>query len=253
MTKKKVIVPPNLKDFYQIYHSDQERKKRNSKFFYRDNFVWVKLGHMQENSHFYNILRLAPPARRNVLSKQGRTALSQEGQREGQELDNRMCCHHIKSEPRTQTFLLYARPHPLCVEEWGKLPPHWSCEHPTKSDLVGLFGWFSCLRTQVHVSSCDIKTSPGHSRHYLPSRMYTRFIKFSHVTQDHIGACHMQTNMKKKGKWTYEIPVRSQEMKWYRRTTAPFRTRLTTSATPVLRSPPHIAGLGRRATWKYVF
>ena len=32
----------------------------------------------------------------NILYKQGRTALSQEEQREDQELDNRMCFHHIK-------------------------------------------------------------------------------------------------------------------------------------------------------------
>jgi hypothetical protein len=39
MPKKKVFVARNLKDCYQIYHSDQEKKKGKSKFFYRDNFV----------------------------------------------------------------------------------------------------------------------------------------------------------------------------------------------------------------------
>jgi hypothetical protein len=179
-----------------------------------------------ENRSFLQHVTSRYSLRRNVLSKQGRTVLSQEGQREDQELDNRMCCHHIKSEPRTQTFLLHARPHPLCVEEWVKLTPHWRCEDPTKSDLVGLFGWFSCLRTQAHVSSCDIKTSPSLSRHHLTSDMYTRFIKFSSKGQ--------------KGKWTYELPVLTQELKWYRRTTSPFRTRRTACATGVLRSPPHV-------------
>jgi hypothetical protein len=61
------------------------------------------------------------------------------------------------------------------------------------------------VRTQVHISSCDMKTSPGHSRHHLASGMCTRFIELrrkegrnSHVTQDHIGVCHIQTNMNKK-------------------------------------------------------
>ncbi len=63
--------------------------------------------------------------------------LSQEGQREGQELDIRMCCHHIKSEPRTKTFMLHARPHPLCVAQWVKLPPHWRCDDPQKAILSG--------------------------------------------------------------------------------------------------------------------
>ena len=42
MAKKKVFVARNLKDCYQIYHSDQEKPKRKSKFFYRDNFVLEK-------------------------------------------------------------------------------------------------------------------------------------------------------------------------------------------------------------------
>ena len=105
----------------------------------------------------------APPCSTsaNALWKQGWTGLSHEGQREGQELDNRMCCHHIKSEPRAKTFMLHARPRPLCVTEWVKLPPHCRCVDPTKSDFVGLFGLFSCVRTQVHRSSCGMKTSAG--------------------------------------------------------------------------------------------
>jgi hypothetical protein len=39
MPKKKVFVARNLKDSYQIDHSDQQKQKRKSKFFYRNNFV----------------------------------------------------------------------------------------------------------------------------------------------------------------------------------------------------------------------
>ncbi len=38
--------------------------------------------------------------RRNVVWKQGRRGWSHEEKWEGQELDNRMCCQHIKSDPR---------------------------------------------------------------------------------------------------------------------------------------------------------
>jgi hypothetical protein len=34
MSKKKVFVVRNLKDSYQIYHSDQQKEKRKSMFFY---------------------------------------------------------------------------------------------------------------------------------------------------------------------------------------------------------------------------
>ncbi len=40
MPKKKVFVAWNLKDCYQIYHSDQEKQKRKLKFFNRDNFAF---------------------------------------------------------------------------------------------------------------------------------------------------------------------------------------------------------------------
>jgi hypothetical protein len=37
-----------------------------------------------------------------------------DGQREGQELNNRMCSHTLDLETTTQTFMLHARPIPLC-------------------------------------------------------------------------------------------------------------------------------------------
>jgi hypothetical protein len=52
--------------------------------------------------------------------------------REGQELDNRMCFHHVTSEPRTHTFTLHARPSPLCAEDYEKLQSLWSCDEPEK-------------------------------------------------------------------------------------------------------------------------
>jgi hypothetical protein len=145
--------------------------------------------------------------RRNAARKQGSRGRSHEEQREGQELDNRMCCHHIKSEPRTQTFRLHTRPSPLSVAEWVKLSPHWSCGETTTSDFVGLFGLFSCVLTQVHISSCYMKTSVGsfetpscfrdvYTLHQVASSGRSN----SDVTQDHIGVCNMKTNINKKAR-----------------------------------------------------
>ncbi len=68
------------------------------------------------------------------------------------------------SEPRGQTFMLHARPSPLCESEWVKLSPHWLCDDPTKREFVGLLVWLVCVHTHTHKSvqmpSCDMKTSP---------------------------------------------------------------------------------------------
>jgi hypothetical protein len=124
-----------------------------------------------ETFHFYNMLVVRRSSAK-YGRKQGRRGRSHEEQWEGQELDNRMCCRHIKSEPRTQTFRFHGHPSPLSVTEWVKLGPHWNQTQfqsgsrgrhssPEKNDFVVLFGLFSCVRTQVHISSCDMKTSPG--------------------------------------------------------------------------------------------
>ncbi len=63
-------------------------------------------------------------------------------QREGQELDIRMCCNHIKSEPKTQTFTLHSRPIPLCVVEYVKLTPHWQLDETCAfSKMVSRMTW----------------------------------------------------------------------------------------------------------------
>ncbi len=68
----------------------------------------------------------------------------------------------------------HTRPRPLyyCV----KLKSHWHCDDPSKNDVVGLFVILSCGKE---------------GRNSL-------------VTQDHIGVCHIQTNVNKKAseQWT---------------------------------------------------
>ncbi len=43
---------------------------------------------------------------------------------------------------------------------------------------INFFPFFSCVHTEVHIGSYDMKTSTGPSRHHLASGMRTRFIKF---------------------------------------------------------------------------
>ena len=88
---------------------------------------------------------------------------------------------------------------------------------------------------------------------------YTRFIKLRlrkvvtrmlhRITLVYV-ICRQIWTKRQVNIWT---SVRTQEMQRYRRTKAPFRARRTTSATAVLRSPPHIAGFGVRATWMSMF
>ena len=89
--------------------------------------------------------------------------------------------------------------------------------------------------------------------------MCTRFIKLrrqegrhSHVTQDHVGVCHMKTNMNKKAREHMNFRAHTRNAAISTDKNA-FRSRLTTSATVVLRSPTHIAGFGVRATRMSMF
>lgn len=56
--------------------------------------------------------------RRNMVSKQGRSDWSHEGHREDQEIDNRTCCNHMKSESRAQTFHVSRAPKTVHVIHW---------------------------------------------------------------------------------------------------------------------------------------
>jgi len=96
-----------------------------------------------------------------------------------------------------------------------------------------------------------MKTSLGHSRHHLGSGMHARFMKLcrkegrnSYVTQDHIGVCHMPTNMNKKASehMNFRAHTRNEVI------STDNITGLFDSVTAVLRSPRHIEGLGGCAT-----
>ena len=71
--------------------------------------------------------------------KQGRRGWSHEREREDQEFKNRLCSHNIESEPRTQTFMLYAHPSPLCPSQWPKLPSHWRSTSPKTREAKMIF------------------------------------------------------------------------------------------------------------------
>jgi hypothetical protein len=118
-----------------------------------------------------------------------------------------MCCRHIKSEPRPQTFRLHTRPTPLRVAEWVNCHLTGAVTTPQRAILSVYLACFRvCGRKFIYLLP-TWKHLRGHSRHHLASGMYTRFIKLrrqegrnSHVTQDHIGVCHVKANMNKKAR-----------------------------------------------------
>ncbi len=71
--------------------------------------------------------------------KQGRRGWSHERDRKDQEFKNRLCSHNIESESRTQTFMLYAHPSPLCPSQWPKLPSHWRSTSPKTREAKMVF------------------------------------------------------------------------------------------------------------------
>jgi hypothetical protein len=85
---------------------------------------------------------------------QWRRGWSQEGQREGQELDNIMCCHHVKSEPRTQTFSLHVRPSPGLCCGLRKTAVALVVRRARNGAFVRRYRWISCVRTEVYMFSC---------------------------------------------------------------------------------------------------
>ncbi len=58
-----------------------------------------------------------------------------------------MCCNHIKSEPRSQTFTFHTLPRPLCEVDYVKLQSHWSSNEPEKELLsVDIVVFLVCVR-----------------------------------------------------------------------------------------------------------
>jgi hypothetical protein len=96
----------------------------------------------------YRIMLVSPPVNRPSVNTQWLWAL--EGEREGQELHDRKCCPHIKSEPRAQTFMLWAHPSPICASQWEKLPSHWRWNEP--KDTIWRTIWLRLL--WAHASAC---------------------------------------------------------------------------------------------------
>ena len=95
-----------------------------------------------EQSTFHDIKRnllLFEKRTKCGVWKQGRRGWSHEREREDQELKNRLCSHNIESEPRTQTFMLYAHPSPLCPSQWPKLPSHWRSTSPKTREAKMIF------------------------------------------------------------------------------------------------------------------
>jgi hypothetical protein len=87
------------------------------------------------------------PSERNVVSRKEGGEEGHEGQREGQELNYRICSHLLDLEITTQTFMLHTRPSPLCPWASLKHSPHWSCDESKKAIYFGdLASFLVCAR-----------------------------------------------------------------------------------------------------------
>ncbi len=93
--------------------------------------------------------------------QEGRRGRSQEGQREGQELDNRMCFHHVKSEPRTQTFTLHSRPSRYVSRTTQNCSRAGRPTSPKRRFCPSISLHFLCAHgsSYVHVSFCSYLSS----------------------------------------------------------------------------------------------
>ena len=70
-----------------------------------------------------------------------------EGQREGQEFNNRVCASNLDLETTTQTFMLRSRPSPLCDSASVKHSSVWSFDESKKALFSGdLASFLVCTR-----------------------------------------------------------------------------------------------------------
>ena len=83
---------------------------------------------------------------RNVVWREEGREDGHEEQREGQEMNNRMCCHNLDLETTTQTFMMCGRPIPLCDSASVKHSSPWSCDESKKALFGDLVSFLVCAR-----------------------------------------------------------------------------------------------------------
>jgi hypothetical protein len=95
-------------------------------------FLWLNLyeKRREKNKLVYFVFERVPRPRNVARRKEGGED-GHEGQREGQELNNRMCSDNLNLETTTQTFMLQVRPIPLCPWHPWKRSPHVQCVKQT--------------------------------------------------------------------------------------------------------------------------
>ncbi len=142
--------------------------------------------------------------------QQGRRGWPQEGQREGQELDIRMCWNHIKSEPRTQTITLHSRPLPLCVAKYVKVTPHWQlAETCTFNKMVS-----RTTRRHFHVQE-DIWTSVRTHESRPNNLTKTPLFPRSGSCQWGVSFTYSTTHSGSGREWNVNVCVLGSDLMWF--------------------------------------
>jgi hypothetical protein len=93
------------------------------------------------------------PRTRNVAWRKEAGEGGHEGQRGGQELDDRMCSHNLDSETPTQTFMFHSRPIPLCPYHLWNARLTGRVTSPTNM-FLRRSRFVSCVYTEVHMTAC---------------------------------------------------------------------------------------------------
>ena len=125
-------------------------------------------------------------------NQDGGTNTMKHRKREDQELDNGTCFDHIKSEVRTQTFMLHARPNPIWTVKWVnfdvdvtiqigylKFPPFF------KAFLISTFVYRSAGRDSFLISVPVDGLSQPVSFHFKPTVLPVPMILAHICTQVH--------------------------------------------------------------------
>ena len=205
---------------------------------------------------------------RNVVWRKKGGEEGHEGQRQNQELNNRICSHNVGLETTTQTFMLHARPNPLCAWTSVKRSPHWSCDESKKALFSGhlasflvctrkfiwmyafLFAYVCMCHTSIRTwTTSELRPSVRtqvhdtcvHSWRNMVSQMtQSRF----HVSCTHVNSCaHTKSS---------QIVWQTHEIQPNSLTKGLFWTDHRTDVLPVSSTPMHVTVLGVLETSMFV-
>ena len=91
---------------------------------------------------------------------------------EYQKLTSKMCSHNMESESSSKTIMLHIRPY-MQLRCMFRSSSNFSpgVRRDQTIDFDRRSRWLSCVHTQEHMWTCDMKTTLDHWRQHLPSWM----------------------------------------------------------------------------------